>query len=413
MRAVAVATVFAALSGYAILVMAARSLGAADYDVFAVFWAAFFALGGVVNGLMHETTRAVSNLRRPLPPGQGALPVAAGALVAALVASVVVAGAPVWAPRIIPDHTSLGTALLATGIASFTLQGVLCGALSGVARWRWYAVVLAVDAGLRLAAAGAAVLLDRAETGLMVATVVGTATWLLMVALVPSARQALRLRVPLPLTGLLRRAAQAMVAASATAVLVVGFPVLLQVTARDAAPPVVGGLVLAVTLTRAPLLVPLTSFQNAIVVHFVRRQSMGARALLGPVLGVLAVAALGAGAAWLVGPRILALMGEGFDVPGPTLAALTAGAGTTAALVVSGSAALAFERHSGYMIGWWVATGVAVTVLLLPAPLTGRAIAALLVGPLVGLVWHAAVIARAGQDRSYAPAPASRDSQPD
>ncbi len=151
---------------------------------------------------------------------------------------------------------------------------------------------------------------------------------------------------------------------------------------------------LAVTLTRAPLLVPLIAFQNAIVVHFVGRQALGVRALARPVLGVLAVAAVGAGAAWFIGPQVLTLMGKSFDVPGPTLAALTVGAGTTAALVVSGSAALAYERHGGYMTGWWVATGVAVAILLLPAPLTSRTVVALVVGPLVGAVWHAVTIAR-------------------
>ncbi|MBB0997940.1 polysaccharide biosynthesis protein, partial [Dietzia maris] len=63
MRALTLATVFAAASGYLVMLVAGRALGPADYPLFATYWGAFFALGGVANGLMQEVTRAVRSAR--------------------------------------------------------------------------------------------------------------------------------------------------------------------------------------------------------------------------------------------------------------------------------------------------------------------------------------------------------------
>lgn len=395
---VAGATVFSAASGYLVLFIAARSLGAERYDIFAVYWSAFFALTGIVNGLMHESTRAVhaglEGDRR-----DGARPAILATVIGAVVALLVLLSAPLWAERLVPEHTGVGVGLLAAAIASFTLQAALSGALSGSGRWGLYGALLTVDAALRLVVALAAALLGLPEIGLLVATVCGSVTWLLLIALSPACRGALRLRADVPLRPFLSRVLQAMVAASATAALVVGFPVLLKATATAEDPRVLGGLILAVTLTRAPLLVPLTSFQNAIVVHFADRRAAGARALVLPIAGVLGIAVLGAAAAWLVGPPILAFMGEGFDVPGAHLAGLTLASGTTAALFLSGAAALAHERHSAYVLGWWAATIATLLALLLPLDLSTRTIVALLAGPLVGIGWHAVAIARTGKAR--------------
>ncbi|MGC5076989.1 hypothetical protein [Agrococcus sp. DT81.2] len=390
---VAAATIFSAVSGYLVLFIAARGLGAERYDLFAVYWSAFFALTGIVNGLMHESTRAVHGGLASGSPG-GARPAAAAVGLGAVAAVLILATSPAWAGTLIPEHSALGASLLAVAIASFAMQAALSGALSGAARWGLYGTLLTVDAALRLVVALAAALLGAPEVGLLIATVCGSITWMLLVLLSPECRAALRLRADVALRPFIARVVQAMVAASATAMLVVGFPVLLKATAVGEDPRVLGGLILAVTLTRAPLLVPLTSFQNAIVVHFADRRAAGVRALLLPVLAVLGIAALGAAAAWVVGPPILAFMGEGFDVPGADLAGLTLASGFTAALFLSGSAALAHERHGGYVVGWWVATIAALALLLLPLDLTARTVVALMAGPLLGIGWHAAVIAR-------------------
>ena len=77
----------------------------------------------------------------------------------------------------------------------------------------------------------------------------------------------------------LRGASHSIAAAGASAILVMGFPVLLKATSGDLG--ATGGVViLAVTLTRAPLLVPLTAMQGNLIAHFVDQRAERLRALL-------------------------------------------------------------------------------------------------------------------------------------
>ena len=172
--------------------------------------------------------------------------------------------------------------------------------------------------------------------------------------------------------------------------LITGFPFLLRMTSPanvDAA--LLGGVIYAITLTRAPLLVPLQRFQSALIVYFVPRGHQLLRALSKPVAGLLAVGVVGAIAAWIIGPLLMGLLvGEKYVVPGVLLAFLTLGSATTASLMVTGSAVLAAQRHNLYLLGWVAATVVALLVLLLPFDVGTRAVAALVVGPTVGALVH-------------------------
>ena len=89
----------------------------------------------------------------------------------------------------------------------------------------------------------------------------------------------------------LRGAAHSIAAAGASAILVMGFPVLLKATSGDLG--AAGGVViLAVTLTRAPLLVPLTAMQGNLIAHFVDQRTHRLPALVAPaaVVGGLGIA---------------------------------------------------------------------------------------------------------------------------
>ena len=59
MRWMTVAMVFAAASGYVVMVLAAAVLGTDGADRWLVFWSSFFAVAAVANGMLQETTRAV------------------------------------------------------------------------------------------------------------------------------------------------------------------------------------------------------------------------------------------------------------------------------------------------------------------------------------------------------------------
>ncbi|WP_295650246.1 polysaccharide biosynthesis protein [uncultured Dietzia sp.] len=416
MRALTLATLFAAASGYLVMLIAGRALGPADYPLFATYWGAFFALGGVANGLMQEATRAVRSARQlaggtgPLggvdddgigsidgpgsafpPPGPRVRLLTAGLVLGLALAAAVVLSTPAWAPVGLPTFSGAGVAIMAFGILGFSLQAATAGALSGSERWGLYAVLLTVDAALRLAVAGIAWWLGDAGMGFAIATVVGAITWALLVALSPTTRAALASAVDVGRGRFWRNTGTAMLASAGTSALVTGFPLFVTATARPTDPaPLLGAVILAITLTRAPLLVPLTSFQSAIIVYFVERRSRGPRALAPPLAAVTAVGVLGAGAAWLVGPWLIrVLFGAEFELSGVVLAALTAASVGTAALMVTGNAALAFDRHLLYNVGWWVAVIAAAALLVaVPGAVDVRAAIALLAGPGVGVLVH-------------------------
>jgi O-antigen/teichoic acid export membrane protein len=192
----------------------------------------------------------------------------------------------------------------------------------------------------------------------------------------------------------------AMAAALASAVLVMGFPVLITLSAGGDLEASAGAVILAVTLTRAPLLVPLNSFQGALISRFVDHRDHLVRSLAVPVAVVVAVGAVGTITAGLIGPWLLdTVFGSDYRLSGAAVAALTAGAVAMAVLTLTGAMALAAGRHRFYAAGWWVATGVSIGLLFVPADLTVRVPVALIAGPLIGVVVHlAAARAPSAQD---------------
>jgi O-antigen/teichoic acid export membrane protein len=175
-----------------------------------------------------------------------------------------------------------------------------------------------------------------------------------------------------------------------------GFPVLLKATSNQLGAD--GGVViLAVTLTRAPLLVPLTAMQGNLIAHFVDERTERLRALIAPAALVGGIGALGVLAAGLVGPWLLRVgFGADYYAGGALLAWLTAAAVAIAMLTLTGAATVAAAMHRAYALGWVGATVASTLLLLLPLPLETRTVVALLCGPLVGIGVHLAALSRAG-----------------
>lgn len=73
-------------------------------------------------------------------------------------------------------------------------------------------------------------------------------------------------------------------------------------------------------------------------------------------------------------------------------ALLTLGATSTATLMVTGCATIAYDRHGLYLGGWVLATVVAVSILMGPWSLAIAAALALIIRPLAGLVVHAVAL---------------------
>lgn len=397
---VGLATAITAVCGYAVLYLAARRLEPVGFSLFGVFWGAFGLVTGAANGLLQESTREVRALRPGNAVAVGSHPrsrtrpmrVAAGVGVAA--AAVIAGTSPLWAPHVFSAERPLSVALLSLGLAGFCLHATLLGMLAGDGRWSLYGSLMVTDAVIRVAVAVAAFLLGWGLVGFLWATVAGAVAWLLLLAASATARGVARLQTAGGVAAFLRGAAHSIAAAGASAILVMGFPVLLKATSGELG--AAGGVViLAVTLTRAPLLVPMTAMQGNLIAYFVDHRSARLRALLAPATLIGAVGAVGVVAAYLIGPWLMrAGFGADYRTSGALLALLTAAAVSIALLTLTGAATVAAALHRSYALGWVGATAAAALLLCLPLGLETRTVVALLCGPLVGIAVHLSALAQ-------------------
>lgn len=402
-RALSAATIVVAVAGYAVIVVAGRALDTVGYEAFTVFWGLFFALAGLLDGLLQETTRTVASQRvtadtpsdaaADQPRRSAARPLLVTAGFAAVTAALALGTAPLWADQVIPADSGLrgwGVALLALGLASYAFQAAVCGLLSATTRWGTYAWLISVDSAIRVVLALVAWALGWHLLAFLVVTVLGAFTWLGTLLLSPATRSLLGELADVPTGEFIRRTIKAMLASGANAVLITGFPVLITVTSGpEVAAGALAAVITAVTLTRAPVLVPLQRFQPALIVHFATRRERILRACIAPCALVAGVALVGGVAAyWLAEPIMLWFFDADLVSAPIVLAALTVASGSTAVLMITGSATHAAERHTLYLAGWAVATVVAVALLAVDASPETRAVLSLGLAPLVGAAVH-------------------------
>ena len=399
---VGLATAVSAACGYAVLYLAARRLDPADFSVFGVFWGAFGLVTGAANGLLQEAAREVRANPTTTAPAGGphTNPMRVAAWVGIAAAAVIGGSSPLWASQVFAEARGLSVLLLSAGLAGFCLHATLLGMLAGVGQWGRYGALMVTDAIIRVVIATAAFLLGWDLTGFLWATVGGAVAWVLLLTVSPAVRSAARLRTPGSIATFLRGASHSIAASGASAILVMGFPVLLKATSGQLG--AAGGVViLAVTLTRAPLLVPMTAMQGNLIAHFVdhaaRRRGTRLQALIKPAAVIMLVGIAGILAAGTLGPWLLrAAFGPQYQTSGTLLAWLTAAAISIAVLTLTGSATVAAALHRAYALGWVAATVTAAGLLTLPLDLATRTVVALLCGPLVGIAVHLAALGRAG-----------------
>lgn len=389
---------------YVVLWLGARTLSTADNTVLLTFLSILFAVYGVLSGVATETTRSVATSIRD-DRSNGPPVWVAGAAVALLTGAFVIVLSPWWQPHVLNLSSPVLVVVLAAGAVSYTVHSVVIGSLVGSGWWREAAVVLSADALCRLVLCLLVVLVVGASTTLLAAASAGgAAAWLLVLLAMPRVRDALRRRTDSAPGALARRMSASVLAQAASAILIVGFPALLSVTTsrsdfRDSAP-----LLLAISLTRAPVLVPLNAVQGLVVSHLVHAPAVGVRLVLRVVAVVAAVTTIGGALAWLVGPWLMAtLFGADYRVDGAVLAGLTVGACAIAALTLSGAATQASSAHSWFLGGWVLAAVAAFVVLLVPGSIEQRSVTALVVGPAAGLLVHAVGFLRAVSRRGARP----------
>jgi len=394
-------SVLAALITVAVTVVAARVLSVDDNVKFLVFWSLLYGVFQVLNGVMNEATRAVGSSEKVADASTGRARVmlmplilgGAGALIVAAMLGVVAAFGGHPLPGVAPVVVAVSLVIA----VSYGCHLTLVGALAGRHDWTAMAGLGAAEPAVRLVTVLAVGLALGTLVPLQLAAALPALTWLVLTLVWRPVRTAAELRADVGLGRLLSNGALAMVAAGAGAVLINGFPVLTRVALADKmTAAALATLLLAIQLTRAPLMMPLAVFQGVAISAFVARRNEGPKALVKPMLAIVGLGAALTAVMVAIGPFVMRLLYGAQYVPSRTLVGgLTFAATSIALLTLTGTAAIAISAHRAYLIGWWVGAASTVAGLfLLPLPPEWRVVVAVLCGPLLGVAVHLVAIGR-------------------
>lgn len=412
-------SLLAAVSTLLVTMIAQRALNGSELTEFLLFWAALFTVTGIITGIQPEITRAVGTARTRAVADraasgrtvsgrtvsaegsapQGARVVTVTAALGAIAGALVLVSSPLWAGQQIPHSAAVGVTVMAVGVFLYALQATMSGVTAGEDRWYLFAAVGGLESAGRLILMLAAALMIPSLAGLEVATVVPMGLWLILAFVTVSGRRLWVARADVPARRLSLNILWSFLSSAAAAVLMMGFPNVLKASgAAESEPVVLGTLILAISITRSPIMIPLQAFQGVAVSAFLKQRHRPVAAFIKPAAAVVAVGAVGALAAYLVGPLLFRLIyppAAGAEsayeaaASGITLGALVFASALLALMTLSGNMALAVNQHRIYLAGWVVAAAVTLSLaFLIPAPLVPRAIVALAVGPVCGFVVH-------------------------
>jgi O-antigen/teichoic acid export membrane protein len=392
-----IATAVSGVASYAVTWIVPHRVGLAGYAVFAVFWSFLYLVVGTLSGIQQEVTRATLPLgHEPSPRPHRARNLAI--MAAGSVIAIVVGTAPLWVNAAFPAG---GWALvwpLAFGAACYVFVAVLAGSLYGVSAWLPLALMIGLDAVLRLVAVSVALLFTRDVVVLAWAVALPFPGTLLV--LWPVIRRSIvgTSQLDVGYRALVRHVSHTMLAAASTGVMVSGLPLLIGLTAPGVPKDVVGLYILSITLTRAPLIVVAMSLQGYFIITFRKNAERFWRTFLRIQALVLASGIVLAGVGWLVGPAVFAFLFPGQLRPeGWLIAVLVLSSALVGSLCVSAPAVLARSQHRVYTTGWVVGAVVTIVMLLVPLPFTTRIVLALVLAPIAALIVHGSYLVRAGR----------------
>ncbi|MCT1367014.1 hypothetical protein [uncultured Kocuria sp.] len=399
------ASLISAVSALGATFIAKHALSGEGVTEFLVFWSALFGIYGIVSGVQQETTRAVGaaelNRRVGTGPSSGTrvMLVAAGFGVA--IAAVVGLSSPFWAQSQVPTGMGWAVFLMCFGSCLYAVHVAMSGAAAGRQKWFQFSGLGGGEAAWRLIAMIVVALFAGSLGGLEAATVSPVLLWILIAAFTREGRKTFAVRADVGAGRFVQNILFAMGSSTASAVLMVGLPVVLKASVGDDASSNtkigMGALILAISITRSPIMIPLQAFQGVAISAFLKQRHRPVAAMAKPVGALLGIGALGAALAWVIGPWLFFLIygpkpeeAAAYHevIHGWLLGSLTFGSAIMALLVLSGTAVLALNAHRLYIIGWVVAAILAAALLFLPLDLVPRTVIALYVGPAVGFAVH-------------------------
>lgn len=395
--------------------LAARSLTIEDNKDFLVFWSLTSLVFATLLGVQQESARLIGS--HHLSKGNSASvprqrtynPLVVATWVGLTCALIFAALTPVWLGTVLPAG-DWRTVLLITLVTAVYACHVYCiGAMAGTRSWTEYALLISTGGIFCFLCT---LLVSVVGGGLLAFQLSFLATaflWLIFAAFSPRVHSATRLR----LVGRPGAAYRSMLLAVGTAVAMAamstGFPIFLEATSSKAeteSDALLAAIILGISITRAPIMMPLQAFQGVAVSYFLAHAQRPTAALLKPVGALLALGAVGAGAAYLLGPWLFDEIYEKYagQLDGAFLAALTFAAALLAVTTLSGTAALAMGAHRIYLAGWVVTVVVAFGCLLLPLDLETKTIVALMASPVIGAAAHLAGMEVLSRTQTSAPA---------
>ncbi|MFC5434564.1 hypothetical protein ACFPJ2_12840 [Microbacterium suwonense] len=392
LRHILIATAIAGGIGY--LIQLAVPIVAPDaYLDFATMWSATYLVVTCLSGIQQELTRA----SRRGPAGSGFRTWSRFAITSGITATGLVA-VIFWVsgPRLFPAETLPFVGVVALATFGYCLVAAISGAVYGLTEWGAVAGMTVVDAVIRVILIASALLAGGSAILLGWATAVPFLLAALVIWLWVGRRIRHHLVIDVPMVRLFKNSAATVAASLSTGALISGLPMILKAFAPDAGVDLLASFILVITLTRAPLVVPLVALQGYLLVSFRDSAHGSASRILRWTTAVLGVVIVLAVAAAVAGPALMTWLFSGFLILTPMdFALIVLSAGLTGVMCITGPAVLAMNRHAWYTSGWVVSAGATIVVLLLPIEAHTRVVAALLMGPLLGAIVHVIAVARA------------------
>ncbi|WP_295011508.1 hypothetical protein [uncultured Microbacterium sp.] len=391
LRTILLATVLAGGIGYAIQALVPPLLTRSSYLTFTTFWSATYLVVSCLAGVQQELTRASHSGST----GDGYRTWRSfTAVVAVIAAAIVLVVFLILGPRIFSTDAVALVLALAVATFGYCLVAAVSGALYGVRDWRGVGGMTIADSLLRAGTIGVALLLGASPVLMGWAIAVPFLIAVIVIWAWRGRDVAAHLSLDVGRGQLFRNTSATLVASLATGALISGLPLLLRAFAPDASEGWLASLILVISLTRAPLVVPLIALQGYLLVQFRDSRNHVAVVLrwVGALLALIAV--LGA-LAWWLGPLLLNAFYPRFEaLPGGVFSAIVASAGLTGVLCITGPALLAAGRHRWYVAGWVLSAMVTVAALSTPGEPSVRILVALVAAPIAGAVMHAVGLAR-------------------
>lgn len=389
------ATAVAGVVGYVIQLLAPAMLaGPADYLAFSVFWSALHFVVAAIAGVQQEVTRAAHPVTRAAHSTErsgnpGVLQQFAVRAGCALIVLTVISGI-FLADILFPQSPFWMTLWLGIGLLGNLLLAILAGVLYGLSFWPAIAALTVTDALIRgvLVSIGLVLQLEPATLAAFIALPFSLAFGTIWLA--ARKQVAGRYRLDVDARRLSLNTLSTVAASAGAGVMVAGLPLFIKLAMPLTPADMLASLILIITVTRAPLIIPLMALQSFLILEFRTAGAASSRRLVQYLLGVAGITVVASLAAFAWGPWLANFISAGrYQVDPLTAALVVASAGLVGLMCLTGPALLSRNRHKLYASGWVAAALATIALLFVPIHPEQRTLLALIIAPCLGLIVHA------------------------